>query len=155
MKPVLYTLLIFMLCTTSSIGRIEVQQFETPEQEARYKKLVNELRCLVCQNQNLADSNADLARTLREMTYTMILDGKTNEEIIQYMVERYGDFVLYRPPLRGQTIILWAGPFILLLLATGISLLLIRRNRLQPVELGDRDLSQTRLLLNDSRHEDG
>ncbi|NIQ09033.1 MAG: cytochrome c-type biogenesis protein CcmH, partial [Gammaproteobacteria bacterium] len=104
--------------------------------------------------QNLADSNAELARTLRETTYSMILEGKTNKEIIQYMVDRYGDFVLYRPRVTGRTIILWAGPFVLLLLALSVLFSVIRRNRVHQIELDDRDLSQTRVLLNDSKYED-
>ncbi len=153
MKLILCTLIV-MLFMTPVMARIEVQQFETSEQEARYQKLIYELRCLVCQNQNLADSNAELARTLRETTYSMILEGKTNKEIIQYMVDRYGDFVLYRPRVTGRTIILWAGPFVLLLLALSVLFSVIRRNRVHQIELDDRDLSQTRVLLNDSKYED-
>ncbi len=98
-------------------------QFDDPEKEARYKGLIAELRCLVCQNQNLADSNAELARDLRLQTYEMVQRGASNEDVITFMVQRYGDFVLYRPPLKSSTALLWIGPFILL--GTGVVLLVI------------------------------
>lgn len=85
-------------------------------QQSRYQALIAELRCLVCQNQNIADSNAPLAVDLRAQVEEMILAGQTDAEIKDYLVERYGDFVLYRPPLKPQTWLLWGGPFLLLLL---------------------------------------
>lgn len=114
---------------------VEVHSFSKPELEARYKKLTNELRCLVCQNQNIADSNAGLAKTLREETFRMINEGASDEEIIQFMVTRYGDFVLYKPPLKAETFLLWAGPFVLLLGAFFIVLMIIRRNRTAKLEV--------------------
>ena len=95
---------------------IEALTFATPAQETRYRSLVAELRCLVCQNQNLADSNAELAQDLRRVTYQMIRAGRSDAEIVDFMVTRYGDFVLYRPPLTPATLFLWAGPVIFLLL---------------------------------------
>jgi cytochrome c-type biogenesis protein CcmH len=90
--------------------------FQTPEQLARYEKLIHELRCLVCQNQTIADSNADLAKDLRRQTRDMILAGKTDAEIQQFMTDRYGDFVLYKPPVKPETYLLWGAPVILLLI---------------------------------------
>lgn len=94
----------------------EMVKFDSLEQEKIYKELVFELRCLVCQNQNLADSNAELAIQLRGKVYEMLQQGKTKEEIQDYMVQRYGDFVLYNPPVKSHTLLLWLGPFILLIL---------------------------------------
>jgi cytochrome c-type biogenesis protein CcmH len=94
---------------------IEAYQFESAEMEADYNQLVNELRCLVCQNQNLAGSDADLARDLRRETYDMLNEGKSQQQVIDFMVERYGDFVLYRPQFKSTTYLLWLGPFLLLL----------------------------------------
>ena len=97
-------------------------------QEQRYKSLINELRCLVCQNQSIADSDADLAQQLRGEVYAMILDGRADSEIVTFMVERYGDFVLFNPPLKWVTSLLWFGPF--LFLATGLCYLFFQiRNR--------------------------
>ena len=91
---------------------VDVFEFDTPEQEARYKHLVEELRCTVCQNQNIAGSNAELAADLRRKTYELVQAGKSDEQILDYMVERYGNFVLYRPPLTPGTALLWVGPFL-------------------------------------------
>lgn len=94
--------------------------FDQPEQAARYDKLAQELRCLVCQNQSLADSHADLAQDLRNEVYRMITSGKSDKEIIDFLVARYGDFVLYRPPVSPLTWLLWFGPALLLVAAGGV-----------------------------------
>ncbi|MEW6647369.1 MAG: cytochrome c-type biogenesis protein [Pseudomonadota bacterium] len=107
---------VLLTLSVAAFAAIGVYEFETPEQEARFKRLSEELRCLVCQNQNLADSNAGLALDLRRQVHTMILAGKSDADIISFMTERYGDFVLYRPPLHAGTLLLWSGPFVLLLL---------------------------------------
>ncbi len=88
--------------------------FDTAEQEARFAQLTTELRCLVCQNQNLADSDAPLAHSLREEIYEMMMAGQDNEQIKTFLIDRYGDFVLYRPPVKGNTLALWLMPGILL-----------------------------------------
>lgn len=127
---------------------IETRTFADPAQEERYKALINELRCLVCQNQNLADSNADLAKDLREQTYNMIMSGATDAEIVNYMVARYGDFVLYRPPFKSTTFPLWIGPFVLLGLGVlGLAVVIRRRNRTQEEALSDVERAQVRRLL--------
>ena len=90
---------------------IESYNFDTAEQEEAYNKLIFELRCLVCQNQNLADSNAELAQDLRREVYKMISSGQSENEVVDFMVARYGDFVLYRPPMNTSTALLWVGPF--------------------------------------------
>ncbi len=94
-------------------------EFADAATEQRYHKLAAELRCLVCQNQSLADSHADLAQDLRDEVYRMLNEGRTDEEIVGFLVERYGDFVLYRPPVSGTTSLLWFGP-VLLLLGAGV-----------------------------------
>ncbi|MDP3856152.1 MAG: cytochrome c-type biogenesis protein CcmH [Stagnimonas sp.] len=86
-----------------------------PQQEARYQGLIAELRCLVCQNQTIAESSAPLAVDLRNQVKTQILAGRSQAEIVGYLTERYGDFVLYRPPFKASTALLWLGPFLLLL----------------------------------------
>jgi cytochrome c-type biogenesis protein CcmH len=89
--------------------------FENQEQQDRFNQLTEELRCLVCQNQTLADSDAPLAHDLRSEAHEMLLAGNSNDEIKQFMVERYGDFVLYRPPVQKNTYLLWLGPLLFLL----------------------------------------
>ena len=104
--------------------------FDSPEQEARYGRLTEELRCVVCQNQNIADSNADLAKDLRAQVLQMLQQGKTDEEILEFMTARYGDFVLYRPPLKPTTWLLWGAPMILLLAGIlGTVMVISRRSR--------------------------
>jgi cytochrome c-type biogenesis protein CcmH len=107
-----------------------VFNFDTPAQEARFQQLTQELRCLVCQNQSLADSHADLAGDLRREVYEMLRAGKTNEEIIDFMVSRYGNFVRFRPPVDAKTYALWFGP-VLLLLAGGLLLARALKGRSQ------------------------
>ena len=92
---------------------IEAYEFDTPQQEEAFKELTFELRCLVCQNQNIADSNADLAKDLRTEIHKMLSEGSDKKQVVNFMVERYGDFVLYRPPVNTSTALLWFGPFII------------------------------------------
>jgi cytochrome c-type biogenesis protein CcmH len=125
---------------------IETYQFDSAEMEADYKQLVEELRCLVCQNQNLAGSDADLARDLRRETYEMLQQGKSQQEVVDFMVARYGDFVLYRPQFKSSTYLLWLGPFLLLLL---VLYLVVRRLRAaaKPVEVDAGAMAQAKQLL--------
>jgi cytochrome c-type biogenesis protein CcmH len=101
-----------------------------PALQARYEQLTNELRCLVCQNQTVADSNADLAKDLRDRTREMLLAGASDDEIVDFMTERYGDFVLYRPPVSQRTLLLWAAPVLLLVIGTLSIFFVIRRRSL-------------------------
>jgi len=112
------SILSFLLLFFANISHaaIEAYEFESAEKEDTYKILIQELRCLVCQNNNLADSNADLAKDLRLETYELVQKGQTYDQVVAYMVARYGDFVMYKPPVKASTFLLWFGPFILLLL---------------------------------------
>lgn len=102
-------------------------EFKDAGMQHRYTGLIEEIRCLVCQNQSLADSHADLAQDLRQDIFNMIGEGKTNEQIIDFLVQRYGDFVLYRPPLKGTTILLWFLPFVFLVAAVVSVIYFIRQ----------------------------
>ena len=97
--------------------------------EQRLKDLAEELRCLVCQNQTIADSNAPLALDLRNQIRTQISQGRSDDQIRSYMVERYGDFVLYKPPFRARTVVLWLGPLLLLLTGAAIFWTVVARRR--------------------------
>lgn len=98
-----------------------------PALEARLVRITAELRCLVCQNQTIADSNADLATDLRGQVHARIAAGETDAQIRRYVTDRYGDFVLYKPPLTARTVALWVGPFAILLVALWIVLRVLRR----------------------------
>jgi cytochrome c-type biogenesis protein CcmH len=124
-------LLILMLFTLShSIYAIDKKptEFDNPEQEQRYQVLINELRCVVCQNQSVGDSNAELAQDIRELVHKKISAGESNQQITDFMVERYGEFVLYNPPLNTKNYVLWYGPLVLLLLAFLMLVYFIRRH---------------------------
>ena len=145
-------LILLLLFAASAEARVEAYHFDDPAQEARYKELIAELRCLVCQNQNLADSNAELAVDLRRQTYEMVSRGANDEEIISYMVDRYGDFVLYRPPFRNTTALLWAGPFIILGIGLVALLLFVRGRAREPTPgLSENDHQRAQRLLDDDK----
>ena len=98
----------------SAWANIDTYQFDNPRQEAQYRALIEEFRCPKCQNQNLAGSDAPIAQDLKQKTYNMVKDGRSDAEIRQYMNERYGDFISYKPPVRPSTWILWFFPPVLL-----------------------------------------
>jgi cytochrome c-type biogenesis protein CcmH len=120
-------LLLTAFATSSVMASDAHESLDDPVLEARYQTLVSELRCLVCQNENIAESNAELARDLRARVREMLVDGASDQEIKRYMTDRYGDFVLYRPPMRANTLLLWFGPAILLLLGAIVLVVTVRR----------------------------
>ncbi|MCL2345530.1 MAG: cytochrome c-type biogenesis protein CcmH [Desulfobulbus sp.] len=136
--------LVFALCLLTTAAHAspanEAALAADPVAEKRLQALSKELRCLVCQNETIADSNADLAADLRREIRGMIHDGKTDAEIVDFMVARYGDFVLYRPPVKGITLLLWGGPAALLLLGL-IALFAYLRRRAGRVGDVERPLS--------------
>ncbi|NBW78678.1 MAG: cytochrome c-type biogenesis protein CcmH, partial [Betaproteobacteria bacterium] len=100
--------------------------------EARLNSLAEQLRCLVCQNESLAGSRSDLALDLRREIRALMRQGQTDEQILAFMVSRYGDFVLYKPPVKSTTWLLWTGPFVIMLIGVGVLLLVLKRRRLLP-----------------------
>lgn len=116
MKRFLTSLALAAALAAASAGAftLEEYQFDSPAQQAEFRELIGKLRCLVCQNESLAASQADLAKDLRDEVYKMLRAGKSHDEVLDFLVERYGDFVLYEPPLKPSTYVLWFGPFILI-----------------------------------------
>ena len=108
---------------------LEAFKFDTKAEEQHFRDLIEGLRCLVCQNQSLADSDAELAHDLRAEVYEMIQAGKSDDEIVEFLVERYGDFVLYNPPIKPANYLIWFGPFVLLLIAGFLLLRAVRRQK--------------------------
>lgn len=136
--------LLYLLLWTGLTGATEIRSFDTPEKQARYEHLIEELRCLVCQNQSLADSDADLAKDLRNEVYDIIQGGKSEDEAIRFLTDRYGDFVLYRPPVKPITWLLWGGPLLILMAGVGLLFWQIRyRNTLAETDISDEE--RTRL----------
>ena len=127
MKKLIAFLFLFSIATTSAMAApIETFKFESAETEKIFHKLSEEIRCLVCQNQNIAESNADLAKDLRLEIYNMLSQGKTEDEIVDFMVQRYGDYVLYRPPFKPMTWLLWFGPVIIFVLGVIFAIRLMK-----------------------------
>ncbi|HJP35817.1 MAG TPA: cytochrome c-type biogenesis protein [Gammaproteobacteria bacterium] len=138
MRRTLHTLVLCIALAGAANAADLPVSFESPDARDRYDTLLEELRCLVCQNQSLADSHADLAQDLRDEVYAMVVDGKDNETVIDFMVARYGDFVRYKPPVKSSTWLLWFGPLLLLLLAATIVYITTRaRNRTPQPLSGD------------------
>lgn len=130
-------------------ARVEFRQFDQAELEARYNVLIDELRCLVCQNQNLKGSNSELAKDMRDKVYQMITAGKTNQEIIDFMVARYGDFVLYKPPFKSITLLLWLGPLLFFVIAMIVLFRIVKqRNQKISVEMTDEEHQRAQEILN-------
>ncbi|WP_310598083.1 cytochrome c-type biogenesis protein [Aeromonas aquatica] len=109
---------------------IDVYTFGSDAQEQSFRELTKELRCPKCQNQDIADSNAGLAKDLRDKTYQMVREGKDKQEVVDYMVARYGNFILYDPPMMASTLILWLGP--LLVIVIGATTVVVRSRRRSP-----------------------
>ncbi len=125
------TLLIGISFTTVSVG-LEPTEYQSNAEEMRFKSLANELRCVMCQNQSIADSNAPIAHDLRVEVLSLMREGKTDAEIKNYLVERYSEFVLYQPPVNKKNALLWAGPFLLLLIGLFVVINIIRKKSVAP-----------------------
>ncbi|MFP4080567.1 MAG: cytochrome c-type biogenesis protein [Ectothiorhodospira sp.] len=122
-------LLLLLMPSPIPAQGVDPTRFDDPALDARYRDLLHELRCTVCQNQSLADSNAGLAQDLRREVREQLRSGASDQRITEYMVARYGDFVLYRPPFSPRTMLLWTGPFLLLALGLMVLVLAARRSR--------------------------
>jgi cytochrome c-type biogenesis protein CcmH len=122
-------LAVMIFWSAQSLAVIETYEFSSPGLEARYKALSQELRCPKCQNQNIADSNAPISRDLRAIVHKQLEAGATDEEIIDFLVDRYGEFVRYRPGMDANTLWLWSAPLILLVMAVAVVVTQIRKDR--------------------------
>jgi cytochrome c-type biogenesis protein CcmH len=128
LKALLLFALAFLAAPLAHAQSSEIANAD-PKVENRLKVLAEELRCLVCQNQTIADSNAPLAVDLRNQIRTQIGQGASDDQIRDYMVQRYGDFVLYKPPFKATTVLLWVGPFVLVIGGMGLLVAMVRRRR--------------------------
>ena len=128
MKQVI-ALICISICFAVVVIAKDAQPNEDPQIEQRMKNLTEQLRCLVCQNETLADSRADLAEDLRKQIREQMKAGKSDKEIIAYLTDRYGDFVLYKPPVKATTYLLWFGPFVFMIGGTIILYRFVRRRR--------------------------
>ena len=138
MKAFLLSFALLACAPPATATVFEPREWSDERYRQRYHDLIEELRCLVCQNQSIADSDADLAADLRRIVYEMLERGESDEAITAYMTERYGSFVLYRPPLTPSTLALWAGPVLFAILGGAILFVTLKRRRARD---GARDLS--------------
>ncbi|MDP0562765.1 MAG: cytochrome c-type biogenesis protein CcmH [Candidatus Endonucleobacter sp. (ex Gigantidas childressi)] len=122
-------ILVAMQVLSSAFAAFHDYQFPSVEQEQRFFKLINEIRCPTCQNQTIADSDAVIAHDLRREIHQLLIDGADDQKVIDFMLKRYGDFVLYRPQLNSKTAALWFGPFILLLLGFLAILIIVNKHK--------------------------
>lgn len=130
-------MLLLILLPAMTFAAIDVYQFDSVEHEQRFRGLIEQLRCPKCQNQSISDSDADIAQDMRSQVATMIRDGRSNDEIVGYFTERYGDFVNYKPPVNAQTLILWAGPVIVFIIGFVLVLVQIRRAKMLAESKGE------------------
>lgn len=118
-----------LILSNAAYAGVEYRKFANSEQQEVYENLTSELRCLVCQNQTIADSNAELAADLRRQVAEMLEQGKSKQDIVQFMTDRYGDFVLYKPPFKAKTGVLWLGPVVFLFTGLAAVFLFARRKK--------------------------
>ena len=133
----LITTLALLLFSVSALAIDTGKAFDDPELQARYEKIIEEVRCLKCQNQTIKDSNAFLADDLRREIRRLLSEGKTNAEIFDFLVERYGDFALYRPRMSGITLLLWIAPGVFLLIGGLIVVRVLRKRMTMPIDVDD------------------
>lgn len=131
---------------------IDVYQFDSPEQEQRFRRLIDDLRCPKCQNQNLSGSDAEVAKDLKNRAYELMKQGRTDDEIRAYLIDRYGDFISYRPPVRTGTALLWFGPLLLLVTVGGVLVWRTRRPPAAPAPISTEEREKLARLLDDSDH---
>lgn len=126
-----WCLLFLCLIGSSGWAAIDTHEFENDVQRVRYYSFIDEMRCPKCQNQNLSGSDSPIATDLRRELYEMIQDGRSDKEIVDFMVERYGEYILYRPRVSPVTFLLWFGPVLLLLIGISVLIVIVRQRRLQ------------------------
>jgi cytochrome c-type biogenesis protein CcmH len=130
--PLAVALALLFLALAAGAGTLARYDFSGPVTEEHFKEVIGKLRCLVCQNETLLDSNAELAQDLRDEVYQLMASGKSDEEVIDFLVARYGDFVLYDPPVKPSTFLLWYGPFALFVIGVVALAVTVRRRRQSP-----------------------
>lgn len=147
-------LLVFLLLGLSVFAQaaIDAYDFKTPEEEQRFNTLTEELRCPKCQNQNLAGSGSGIAKDLKDRIYQLMQEGKSDDEIKAYLIERYGDFITYKPPFRAGTVLLWLGPFTLLLIVAAILILRVRRPPAAAAPISEDERQRLKALLDEADH---
>ena len=142
MKRFIYALGLTLACFGTAQASIDTYEFSTQAERDRYRTLVEELRCPKCQNQNIADSDAPIAMDMRDEIFKKLEEGQSNEQIVEFLVDRYGDFVRYKPPVNKKTLVLWYGPAAFLTFGFAmVAMIVIRRRRSTRTEQNEQQLS--------------
>lgn len=142
MKRFIYALGLTLACFGTAQASIDTYEFSSKAERERYRVLVEELRCPKCQNQNIADSDAPIAMDMRDEIFKKLEKGESNEEIVGFLVDRYGDFVRYKPPVNSRTLVLWYGPAAFLVFGFAmVATIVFRRRRAATTEQNDQQLS--------------
>lgn len=142
MKRFMYALGLTLACLGSAQASIDTYEFSSQAERERYRTLVEELRCPKCQNQNIADSDAPIAMDMRDEIFRKLGEGQSSDEIVEFLVDRYGDFVRYKPPVNKSTLILWYGPAALLAIGFAmVALIVVRRRRSARTKQDEQKLS--------------
>lgn len=136
MRIILLQIMVFLVLSSAATAVVETYHFDDEVLRERYLSFIDELRCPKCQNQNLSGSNSPIAEDLRKELYRLLVEGKSDTEIIHFMVSRYGEFVLYRPPFNAETALLWFAPVIFLVLGGLMVMLIVRRQKNTESEKG-------------------
>ena len=144
LSPVMLVALCFYIPVATAIDTFE---FDNMQQEQTFHDLTKVLRCPKCQNQNISDSNAELAKDLRNKTYELVKKGQSQDQVIKYMVDRYGNFVRYDPPMTPATIFLWLGPLLFILIGFYIVFRMTRKQKKETPELDDAENARLKTLL--------
>ncbi len=152
-KVTIFVFVLFSVFPLSTWAKEAIPVAEDPDIEKRMLALTVDLRCLVCQNESIADSRAEFSNDIRREIREQIKDNKTDKEIVQFLVDRYGDFVLYNPPMKPTTILLWFGPAILFAIGLGSLIVYLKRRRVQieDVSLSQEQLKEAEALLNEDK----
>lgn len=141
MKRFIYVLGLTLACLGMAQASIDTYEFSSQAQRERYRTLVEELRCPKCQNQNIADSDAPIAMDMRDEIFKKLEEGQSNEQIVEFLVDRYGDFVRYKPPVNKKTLILWYGPAAFLTFGFAMVAMIVIRRRSTRTEQNEQQLS--------------
>ena len=139
MRSLTLLIMSFIFIFSVAAAPVTIYKFDSKEKEKIFYKLSDEIRCLVCQNQNIAESNSELAQDLRRQIYDMLIQGKSEDDIVDFMVERYGDYVLFNPPFKPLTWMLWLGPLIVFVFAVGYAMRTVKSKR--KIEVVEEELS--------------
>lgn len=153
----IFTWMLFLMISQAATAVVETYDFATDEQQGQYLYLTETLRCPKCQNQNIADSNAPIAQDLRREVHRLVSEGQTNDQVVEFMVDRFGDFVMYKPRLDITTVLLWFGPLLLGVAGIITVVQLARKSRSQdstvnsaaPTALSDAERSKLKKMLED------